>query len=123
MMLRKRQIALSVAAVLAAATPVFAQTATAPSGTPTAGALNQSQHMQTIEGNVKMYDPSTRMLTLDDGSTWTLPASGGGSQVPVGNTQFITGQKVKVNYFDVNGQKVVASITPSAEGADTGSGK
>ncbi len=118
-----QQIAIGMAAILAAATPVLAQTATAPSGTPAAGALNQTQHMQTIEGTVKQYDPSTRTLTLDDGSTWTLPASGGGSQVPVGNTQFVTGQKVKVNYFDVNGQKVVASITPSITSGDSGGGK
>jgi hypothetical protein len=115
-MMMKHQVALGMVLLLGAATPVFAQTATAPSGPPTVGAMNQTQHMQTIEGTVKMFDPATRTVTLEDGSMWTIPASAGGSQVPVGSTQFEIGQTVKINYFDVNGQKTVASISPSVEG-------
>ena len=58
-----------------------------------------------VQGKIKSMDASGRMLTLDDGTRLTIPAT-----VKVERKDLKPGADVKANYEDKDGQMVVTSI-------------
>ncbi len=60
---------------------------------------------QSIEGKVKSWDASSHMLTLQDGTEISVPAS-----VQVKTDQLKPGADVKASYEEKGGQKVATSV-------------
>ncbi len=68
-----------------------------------------STQLMPKEGTIQSYNSSTHMLTLDDGTQYLLSDSAI-SRMPNGQQILTPGKNLAFNYFDQNGQKVIASI-------------
>ena len=58
-----------------------------------------------VEGQVKSVDPSGRMITLDDGTTLTIPPT-----TKIDKNALKPGAKVKASFEEKGADKVVTSI-------------
>jgi hypothetical protein len=57
------------------------------------------------QGKIKTVDPAGRIVTLEDGTQLTIPAT-----VRLGRTALMPGAEVKASYEEKNGEKVVRII-------------
>jgi hypothetical protein len=57
------------------------------------------------QGKIKTVDPTGRIITLEDGTQLTIPAT-----VRLERTALMPGAAVKVSYEEKNGEKVVRTI-------------
>lgn len=57
------------------------------------------------QGKIKTVDPAGRIITLEDGTQLTIPAT-----VRLGRTALMPGAEVKASYEEKNGEKVVRII-------------
>ncbi|HSB72627.1 MAG TPA: DUF1344 domain-containing protein [Candidatus Methylomirabilis sp.] len=58
-----------------------------------------------IQGTIKSVDPSKKILTLEDGTTLTIPSS-----VKVAPDTLKTGARVSAKYEEQGGKRVVTSL-------------
>ena len=60
------------------------------------------------QGSITSIDPTAMTVTLDDGNTYTLPASVDAASLQVG-------EKVKIEYSkDASGKMSVTAVTPAS---------
>jgi hypothetical protein len=72
-----------------------------------------------VVGVVKTYDTGTGIVQLYDGTTYLVPASTGGHQMPTDVVgPLFTGDRIRLSYIPVGGQLVVINLEKErAEGA------
>jgi small nuclear ribonucleoprotein (snRNP)-like protein len=83
-----------------------------PSSTPPSGAAQPAappsdagKDGMTIEGKVKSYDSATNMVTLDDGSQYSIPAD-----LQFDRELLKEGASVKASYDEKDGKRVISKI-------------
>ena len=73
-----------------------------------------------VVGVVKTYDTGTGIVQLYDGTTYLVPASMGGHQMPTDIVgPLVTGDHVRLSYVPEGGQRVVINLQKEPRG-DTG---
>jgi hypothetical protein len=60
---------------------------------------------KTMEGKVKAVDPAKKQVTLEDGTSFTIPAA-----VPVEWTSITPGKTVAISYVEAGQQKMVRKV-------------
>jgi hypothetical protein len=69
-----------------------------------------------VSGVVKSYDSGTGALTLDDGTSYTVP-NDPAHQLPAGFTGAPeVGQAVQITYGTAGGQRIVRDLEPQSRG-------
>ena len=64
-----------------------------------------------VVGVVKTYDTGTGILQLYDGTTYLVPASTGGEQMPADTVgPLVSGDRVRLSYVPEGGQRVVINL-------------
>ena len=58
-----------------------------------------------VQGKIKAVDPTGRIVTIDNGTQLTIPAT-----ARAGRTALMPGADVKASYQEKNGEKVVTNI-------------
>ncbi len=94
----------------------------APTAMPSAyeSAVTSPAPRTSVVGVVRNYDSSSGTIQLDDGTTYVIPASRGGQQMPAGfSGPPVTGQSVRITYVPQGGQRIVTDLEPEPRG-DTG---
>ncbi len=65
----------------------------------------------TVVGVVKDFDSSTGIVHLYDTTTYLLPASTGGHQMPIDVVgPLFTGDRIRLSYIPVEGQLVIVTL-------------
>ena len=82
-------------------------------------AVASGQRPKTVVGVVKTFDTGTGILQLYDTTTYLVPASTGGHQMPTDVVgPLFTGDHIRLSYIPVDGQLVVINLEKEqAEGA------
>ena len=114
-----KSLALIAAAVLMAIAPAYAQMAPPQAETfRYVPVVYQAEH-RSVVGIVKSYNSASGTLTLEDGTTYTVP-NNPAQQMPSGlNSPPGVGQTVRITYFEQAGQRIVRDLEPESRG-DTG---
>jgi hypothetical protein len=74
-------------------------------------AVASGQRPTIAVGVVKTYDPATGVLQLDDTTTYLVPASTGGHQMPTDVVgPLIANDHVRLSYVRQGGQRVVINL-------------
>ncbi len=73
-------------------------------------AVASGHRPRTVVGIVKTYDTGTGILQLEDTTTYLVPASTGGHQMPTDAVgPLFTGNRIRLSYIPAEGQLVVIS--------------
>ncbi len=74
-------------------------------------AVASGQRPRTVVGIVKTYDTGTGILQLLDTTTYLVPASTGGRQMPTDVVgPLFTGDRIRLSYIPIDGQLVVTNL-------------
>ncbi len=74
-------------------------------------AVASGHRPRTVVGIVKTYDTGTGILQLLDTSTYLVPASTGGHQMPTDVVgPLFAGDRIRLSYIPVEGQLVVVNL-------------
>ena len=70
-----------------------------------------------VVGVVKTYDTGTGILQLYDTTTYLVPASTGGHQMPTDVVgPLVTGERIRLSYIPVGGQRVIINLEKESDG-------
>jgi hypothetical protein len=106
---------LALAAVACTATPAQQQSTALYQA-----AVASGQRPKNVVGVVQSYDSGTGIVRLYDGTTYLIPVSTGGHQMPTDIVgPLVTGDYVRLAYVPEGGQNVVVNVQKESRG-DTG---
>jgi len=80
-------------------------------------AVASGQRPINVVGVVKTFDTGTGILQLYDTTTYLVPASTGGHQMPTDVVgPLVTGNRVRLSYIPVGGQRVIINLEREPDG-------